>query len=321
VTRDYVLGLEGYLADGSFVRWGAPLKKYVSGLNLRDLWIGSEGTLGVVTSVSLKLIPKPEKRWTGMFAFGGEASALRTVVALFKAGFNPSICEFLDRQSVGCAERRTGKPVFPEAAGASVLLVELDGRAAEVRAERKRLLAFMEGRAKQSREARTEAQAEALWRVRRTCSQSMFALGDTKLNEDVVVPLEKQAELVRYTLELKKEIGLATPTFGHAGDGNLHVHIMYDRGDGDQARKAKVGIRKLMQKVVDLGGVITGEHGIGLAKIPFMSMQHTAAEIAAMRSVKDALDPKGILNPGKIFAPFEVWDHEPVEVELPWDHR
>jgi len=321
VTRDYVLGLEGYLADGSFVRWGAPLKKYVSGLNLRDLWIGSEGTLGVVTSVSLKLIPKPGKRWTGMFAFGGEASALRAVVALFKAGFNPSICEFLDRQSVGCAERRTGRPVFPEAAGASILLIELDGRPGEVRSERKRLLEWMEGRVKQVREARTEAQAEALWQVRRTCSQSMFALGDTKLNEDVVVPLDKQAELVRYTLELRKEIGLATPTFGHAGDGNLHVHIMYDRGDADQAGKAQRGIRKLMQKVVDLGGVITGEHGIGLAKIPFMEMQHNEAEIAAMRSVKDALDPKGILNPGKIFEPFEVWDHEPVEVELPWDHR
>jgi len=321
VTRDYVLGLEGFLADGSFVRWGAPLKKYVSGLNLRDLWIGSEGTLGVVTSVSLKLIPKPEKRWTGMFAFGGEASALRAVVALFKAGFNPSICEFLDRQSVGCAERRTGKPVFPEAAGASILLIELDGRAGEVRSERRRLLEFMEGRARQSREARTGAQAEALWQVRRTCSQSMFALGDTKLNEDVVVPLDRQAELVRHTLELKKEIGLATPTFGHAGDGNLHVHIMYDRGDAGQARKAKAGIQKLMQKVVELGGVITGEHGIGLAKIPFMAMQHSEAEIAAMRSIKDALDPKGILNPGKIFEPFEVWDHEPVEVELPWDHR
>jgi glycolate oxidase len=149
----------------------------------------------------------------------------------------------------------------------------------------------------------------------------MFSLADTKLNEDVVVPIEKQAELIRYTIALKKEIGLATPTFGHAGDGNLHVHIMYDRGNPVDAEKAKLGIRKLMQKVVDLGGVITGEHGIGLAKIPFMSMQHSAAEIAAMRAVKDALDPKGILNPGKIFEPFEVWDHELVDVQLPWDHR
>ena len=179
----------------------------------------------------------------------------------------------------------------------------------------------MESRALAHREARTDAKAEALWQVRRTCSQSMFSIADTKLNEDVVVPIQKQAELIRYTIALKKEIGLATPTFGHAGDGNLHVHIMYDRSNAADAVKAKVGIKKLMQKVVDLGGVITGEHGVGLAKAPFMELQHSKAEIAAMRAVKDALDPKGILNPGKIFEPFEVWDHKPVQVKLPWDHR
>ncbi|PXA05661.1 FAD-binding oxidoreductase [Coraliomargarita sinensis] len=321
VTRDYVLGLEGFLADGSPFKFGLPLKKYVSGLNLRDLLIGSEGTLGVVTSAALKLLPKPEKRWTGMFAFKSEASALKAVVALFKAGHNPSILEFLDRQSVGCAERYTGKVIFEGHSRSSILLIELDGTPGEVRKQRKALLDFMAQCAVAHREARSEAAAEKLWQVRRTCSQSMFSLADTKLNEDVVVPLEKQAELIRYTLKLKKEIGLATPTFGHAGDGNLHVHIMYNRRSKTDARKAKAGIKKLMQKVVDLGGVITGEHGIGLAKIPFMSMQHSKAELAAMYSVKSALDPEGILNPGKIFEPFEVWEHEPVDVQLPWDHR
>ena len=321
VTRDYVLGLKGFLADGDPFTFGLPLKKYVSGLNLRDLLIGSEGTLGVITSATLKLIPKPEKRWTGMFAFKSEAGALKAVVDLFKAGVNPSILEFLDRQSVGCAERYTGQPIFPGHAGAAILLIELDGRPGEVREQRKRLLECLARKALSHREARSEAQAELLWQVRRTCSQSMFSLADTKLNEDVVVPIEKQAELIRYTLALKKEIGLATPTFGHAGDGNLHVHIMYNRDRPDEAAKAKAGIHKLMQKVVDLGGVITGEHGIGLAKIPFMGMQHTPAEIAAMRAVKAALDPKGILNPGKLFDPFEVWNHTPVSVKLPWDHR
>ncbi|HKK18006.1 MAG TPA: FAD-linked oxidase C-terminal domain-containing protein [Opitutales bacterium] len=321
VTRDYVLGLEGFLADGSPFKFGLPLKKYVSGLNLRDLLIGSEGTLGIVTDAAIKLIPKPEKRWTGMFAFKSEAAALRTVVALFKDGHNPSILEFLDRQSVGCAEAYTGKAVFEGHSRSSILLIELDGTAGELRKQRKALLDDMADRALAHREARTEAAAEKLWQVRRTCSQSMFSLADTKLNEDVVVPLKKQAELVRYTLQLKKEIGLATPTFGHAGDGNLHVHIMYNRRSAADAKKAKAGIGKLMQKVVDLGGVITGEHGIGLAKIPFMAMQHTEAEMVAMRSVKAALDPKGILNPGKIFEAFEVWEHEPVDVRLPWDHK
>lgn len=321
VTRDYVLGLEGFLADGSPFKFGLPLKKYVSGLNLRDLLIGSEGTLGIVTSAAIKLIPRPEKRWTSMFAFKSEAAALKAVVALFKNGHNPSILEFLDRQSVGCAESYTGKAVFEGYSRSSILLVELDGTTSELRKQRRALLDFMADRAVSHREARTEAAAEKLWQVRRTCSQSMFSLADTKLNEDVVVPLEKQAELIRYTLQLKKEIGLATPTFGHAGDGNLHVHIMYNRASSTDAEKAKAGIKKLMQKVVDLGGVITGEHGIGLAKIPFMAMQHSEAEIAAMRSVKAALDPKGILNPGKIFEPFEVWEHEPVDVRLPWDHK
>lgn len=321
VTRDYVLGLSGFFADGHPFQLGLPLKKYVSGLNLRDLMIGAEGTLGIVTEASIKLIPKPEKRWTGMFAFKSEAAALRTVVALFKAGLSPSILEFLDRQSVGCAETYTGKPVFAGHGGCALLLIELDGTPAEVRRQRGELLAFIENRAVAQREARSEQAAEKLWQVRRTCSQSMFSLGDTKLNEDVVVPLDKQAELVRYTRQLKKETGLATPTFGHAGDGNLHVHIMYDRGSKTEAKKAKAGIQQLMQKVVDLGGVITGEHGIGLAKIPFMAMQHSPAEIKAMRAVKAALDPKGLLNPGKIFEPFEVWDHEPVDVRLPWDHR
>ena len=321
VTRDYVLGLEGFYADGSPFKLGLALKKYVSGLNLRDLLIGSEGTLGVITAATLKLIPKPQKRWTGMFAFKSEAAALKAVVALFDAGLNPSILEFLDRQSVSCAERYTGHLIFDDCPRASILLIEVDGRPAEVREQRSRLLEFMESRALAHREARTDAKAEALWQVRRTCSQSMFSIADTKLNEDVVVPIQKQAELIRYTIALKKEIGLATPTFGHAGDGNLHVHIMYDRSNAADAVKAKLGIKKLMQKVVDLGGVITGEHGVGLAKAPFMELQHSKAEIAAMRAVKDALDPKGILNPGKIFEPFEVWDHKPVQVKLPWDHR
>ena len=321
VTRDYVLGLEGFYADGGPFKLGLALKKYVSGLNLRDLLIGSEGTLGVITAATLKLIPKPQKRWTGMFAFKSEAAALKAVVALFDAGLNPSILEFLDRQSVTCAERYTGHLIFDDCPRASILLIEVDGRPAEVREQRTRLLEFMQSRAIAHREARTDARAEALWQVRRTCSQSMFSIADTKLNEDVVVPIQKQAELIRYTIALKKEIGLATPTFGHAGDGNLHVHIMYNRSNPEDAVKAKVGIKKLMQKVVDLGGVITGEHGVGLAKAPFMELQHSKAEIAAMRAVKDALDPKGILNPGKIFEPFEVWDHKPVQVKLPWDHR
>ena len=321
VTRDYVVSLEGFFADGQPAGLGLPLKKYVSGFNLRDLWIGAEGMLGVVTSATLRLIALPPKRWAGLFAFRTERAALRAVTGLLKAGVQPSILEFLDRQSVACAENYSGYAMYPGHAGASLLLIELDGSAAEVRSQRSVLLGYLEDRALGWKEARTEAQAEKLWQVRRTCSQSMYSLADTKLNEDVVVPLNRQAELIAFTLDLKKKIGLPTPTYGHAGDGNLHVHIMYNRKNADEAKRAREGIFRLMEKVVALGGVITGEHGIGLAKVPFMQLQHSEAEMAAMQAVKKALDPKGILNPGKVFEPFEVWDHPSLDVRLPWDHR
>lgn len=321
VTRDYVLGLHGFLADGSPFDFGLPLKKYVSGLNVRDLLIGSEGLLAVVTEIDLKLLPLPEKRWTALYAFASEQEALGAVTALFRAGVQPSILEFLDRQTVQCAEQYTQQTIFEAHPGASLLMIELDGSAYELNAASQQVESCWQKLALGQRTAETQSEAEAIWQVRRTCSQSMFSLADTKLNEDVVVPIERQVELIEYTLTLKRQIGLATPTFGHAGDGNLHVHIMYDRADADQCRRAQQGIQQLMQKVVDLGGVITGEHGIGLAKAPFMSMQHRSQELAVMQALKASMDPKGILNPGKMFEPFEVWDHTPVKVELPWDHR
>ena len=320
VTRDYVLGLEGYLANGAFVEWGLPLKKFVSGLNLRDLWIGSEGTLGIVTKAHLKLIPLPEKRWMGMFAFKNERSALACVSRLLKAGILPSMCEFLDRQSVDCAERLTGRSIFKAASSVSLLIIELDGSSDQLRQQKKALLEITKPMAIDHVEAKTEKASEAILKVRRLCSQAMYSIADTKLNEDVVVPIERQYDLIRYTLELKKEIGLATPTFGHAGDGNLHVHIMYNRSNADERKRAKKGIVKLMRHVVSLGGSITGEHGIGLAKVPFMKLQHSKEAIEAMQSVKKALDPNAILNPGKIFHPFEVWDHQTVDKKMPWDH-
>jgi glycolate oxidase len=149
----------------------------------------------------------------------------------------------------------------------------------------------------------------------------MYELADTKLNEDIVVPLRNQAALIRFIKKLKKDSGLAIPTFGHAADGNFHVNVMFNRGNKEEERVAKLAVRKLMETVVFLGGAITGEHGIGLAKSPFLRLQHNNAEIAAMQAIKNVLDPNGILNPGKIFEPFEVWEKIPEKVKLPWDHK
>ncbi|MGA2052958.1 MAG: FAD-linked oxidase C-terminal domain-containing protein [Opitutales bacterium] len=320
VTRDYVMALEGFLPTGEFVRWGAPLRKFASGYNLRDLWVGSGGMLGVITRATLRLVARPAARHTFLAAFANEDAAARTVLAMMRARLTPSILEFMDRQTVECTERKWGRPVFAEAPRATVLLIEVDGSAADVATQRaavgERLRA---GGALAIRDTDDAGEAEELWRVRRTCSQAMFQMGDAKLNEDVVVPPRQYRALLRYTRQLKRTTGLATPTFGHAMDGNFHVHLMYHRADHDECRQAERGVAALMKKVVALGGAVTGEHGIGLAKSPFLRWQHSPAEVKAMRAIKRALDPRGILNPGQIFTPVSVWKQTPVKVRLAWD--
>jgi glycolate oxidase len=321
------------------VRWGSDLRKFAAGYNLRDLWIGSEGMLGIITGAVLKLIPRPATSRTFLAAFRNETDALRGVKRILGAHVVPAILEFLDRQTVVCTLRRLASqaglsfaesetPRLPKShplrfvpCPASVLLIELDGHHSRVREETRALKECLSGRATRIREARDERERENLWELRRNCSQAMFQMGDSKLNEDVVVPLSAQTELLRFVGKLRKSSGLATPTFGHAADGNFHVHIMFDRENADHRRRAETAVQEIMEKVISLGGSISGEHGIGLAKTPFFSLQHSPAEIRAMRAVKDALDPNGILNPGKLFKPFRVWEYEPVGDPLPWDHR
>jgi glycolate oxidase len=148
----------------------------------------------------------------------------------------------------------------------------------------------------------------------------MFKLGDSKLNEDVVVPMGRYLQFARFLEGLRRESGLPIPTFGHLADGNLHVNVMYHRDSPAETRSAERAVGSLMRTVVGLGGAISGEHGIGLAKTPFLRLQHSAAAIRAMRAVKKALDPRGILNPGKMFEVFRVWERRRLEVRLPWDH-
>ncbi len=320
VTRDFVLALKGFLPTGEWVEWGTSTKKFSAGFNLRDLWIGSEGMLGVVTEATLKLIPQPAERWTLLVSFRTEPDAFRAALALFALRVQPAICEFLDRYSVDCAERETGRHVFKGQAGRPVLLLELAGGAAEVREQRSTLLAWAARHGLAHRAAQSRREADALWEVRRSCSGAMFQLGDSKLNEDIVVPMGKYLQFARYLEGLRKESGLPIPTFGHLGDGNLHVNVMYHRDDPAETRAAERAVVSLMRTVVGLGGAISGEHGIGLAKTPFLRLQHSPAAIRAMRAVKKALDPRGILNPGKMFEVFRVWESRRLEVRLPWDH-
>ena len=276
--------------------------------------------LGVVTEATLKLIPRPAERWTLLVSFRTEPGAFRAALALFALRIQPAICEFLDRYSVDCAERATGKIVFKGQAGRPVLLLELAGGAAEVRSQRSQLLAWAAAHGLAHRAARTRGEAEALWEVRRACSSAMFKLGDSKLNEDVVLPMAKYAAFARFLEALRKESGLPIPTFGHLADGNLHVNVMYHKDSAKESRAAERAVMKLMRTVVRLGGAISGEHGIGLAKTPFLRLQHSPAAVRAMMAVKKALDPRGILNPGKMFEVFRVWETTRVKARLPWDH-
>ena len=236
-------------------------------------------------------------------------------------GDSAAICEFLDRESVLCAERASKTTVFPGQAGRPLILLELAGSVAEVREQRSVVLAWAKNHATAQRAARSRAEAETLWAVRRKCSGAMFELGDSKLNEDIVVPMRSYLKFIRFLAGLKRRSGLPIPTFGHVADGNLHVNIMYHRASAAETRAAERAVEELMRTVVALGGAISGEHGIGLAKTPFLRVQHRAAQVKAMRAVKDALDPRGILNPGKMFDPVRIWRFPKLAIHLPWDHK
>lgn len=321
VTRDFVLALEGFLPTGEKVSWGGEYKKFATGYNIRDLWIGSEGTLGVVTKAVLRLLPKPEKKWTILVAFENDIKALEAVQVMLGAGQNPSILEFLDTNSVYCAEEVAGVKLFKGLSLKPLLLVEFDGNAAQLREDKKTAIAWANQHGLAYREAKTEKETETLWSARRACSPAMFSMGDSKINEDIVVPLESQAKFARFLKRMQKKWKINAPTFGHAADGNFHVNIMYTRSDKEECKRAKGAVAELMRTVCELGGTISGEHGIGLAKTPFVSVARNEAEIGAMTAIKKALDPKGVLNPGKIFEPYEVWDKTLEKVKLPWDKK
>jgi glycolate oxidase len=321
VTRDFVLALRGFLPTGEYVEWGTATKKFSAGFNLRDLWIGSEGMLGVVTGAVLKLIPLPPARWTLLTAFPDEITALAAARALFRQRVQPAICEFLDRESVVCAERATGRTVFPGQAGRPVILLEFAGGFSEIEDLKFDVLAWAQTHAIAFKEARSRTEAEELWAVRRKCSGAMFELGDSKLNEDIVVPMRNYGKFARFLARLKRVAQLPIPTFGHLADGNLHVNIMYHRADAVETKRAEAAVQTLMETVVALGGAISGEHGIGLAKTPFLRLQHRPAQVKAMLAVKKALDPRGICNPGKMFEVVRIWKFPKLQIKLPWDHK
>ena len=301
-TGRYVLGLEAVLPTGEVVSAGGRTVKNFVGYDLTQLLGGSEGTLAVVTKVVLRLLPRPPVTATLRVAFASVDAAVAAVLEIVRARVIPSVVEFVDRLSLDAVERHLGIGALVPADAGAMLLIEADGLAAEVEEQVARIAEAC-GRtgALEVLRAASDAEREQLWRARRELSPALRALAPLKINHDVVVPKARIPDLMTLVAELQRESGLPIPCFGHAGDGNIHVNVMVDPADAEALACARTAERRLLEGVVALGGAITGEHGIGLTKVPFIGLGLSADELALMRRIKRAFDPHGILNPGKIF--------------------
>lgn len=298
VTRDYVLGLEVVLADGTAVRLGSRTHKNKTGFDLHRIFVGSEGMLGVVTEATLKLIPLPPFRACLGVGFDRMRDATRAIKAIFAAGFLPSALELADEFTLKAAAKRTGSKLLD---GCSAhMIVELDGQERSVRRELADLARVVKGsKPLFVQRGLGQAGVERFWGLRREFSYSLRDTGLTKLNEDIVVPRGQLDALFRFTARLQSTYRIPVACFGHAGDGNIHVNVMLNTQDPDQRQRADQCLDELFRGVLSLGGVVTGEHGIGLAKRPWWNAAVSTGADQLHRTVKRALDPEGILNPGK----------------------
>ena len=300
VTRDYVMGLEVVLADGRIARLGSRCVKDVAGYSLKDLFVGSEGTLGIITEVLLKLVPRPLARRTLLALYDRIEDAAETVSAIVAARIIPCTLEFLDRMTASCVEdyARVGLPTDC----AAVLLMETDGHPAAVADEAEQMQTIARAhRATDVRVARDEAEALRLASARRNAFAALARRRPTTILEDVTVPRSELATMVQFIAETAASFGLQIGTFGHMGDGNLHPTFLADERDADEMRRVHLALDAIVTRTLDLGGTITGEHGVGLAKKPWLRQQMGDSSLELMREIKRALDPQNLLNPGKIF--------------------
>ena len=299
VTREYVLGMDVVLADGTVLKLGRETRKGVTGYDLTALMIGSEGTLGIVTGATLRLIPKPEATVTALACFSSLDEVAPVVSTLLAQGQLPACIELLDEEAIRIVRPEAGLTI-PEETKA-ILLIELDGDEAKLEADLERTgNVLFDLNALEVLVAQNSSERERLWASRRELSYSMKRQAKNKLSEDIVVPRTKMAELLGYCSELADRNHLVIPTYGHAGDGNLHVNFLWN--DPDEKVRVDKAIEALFRRVVDLRGTLSGEHGIGLMKAPYLSMEQSPELIDLQKRIKDVFDPKHILNPGKIFS-------------------
>jgi glycolate oxidase len=300
ITRNYVMGLEVVLPDGEVLWTGNKCVKDVAGYSLKDLFIGSEGTLGVITKVLLKLIPKPAAKKTMVATFAQMDQAAQTVSDVIAAKIVPCTLEFLDRTTIHCVEdfAKVGLPLDCEA----LLLMETDGHSAAVAEE----AASMEqiarkNRALEVRVAKDEAEAARLATARRSAFSALARVAPTTILEDATVPRSELAGMIRFVASIAKKYELRIGTFGHMGDGNLHPTFLTDERNADELHRVEKAFKEIFEEAIRIGGTITGEHGVGVAKKSFLPKFAGNAQMRVMRELRRALDSNGILNPGKMF--------------------
>ena len=300
VTRDYVMALEVVLADGQVLHTGTKCVKDVAGFALKDLFVGSEGCLGVITRITLKLIPQPAAKKTMLATFDSMTAAADTVSEIIESKIIPCTLEFLDGTTIHCVEQyaKIGLPLD----AASLLLMEVDGHAAEVEEQAAAIVGIARARgAREVRLARSEEEALQLASARRAAFSALARLAPTVVLEDVTVPRSELARMVGEIQEIASRHDLRIGIFGHMGDGNLHPTFLTDERDEAEMDRVERAMKEVFECAVKLGGTITGEHGVGLAKKPYLPGALGPVGMELMRRVKDSFDPNGILNPGKIF--------------------
>jgi glycolate oxidase len=299
VTRHYILGLEVVLADGAIVRVGGRTHKNKTGFDLVGLFVGSEGMLGVVTEATLRLLPLPPARGSISASFPSIEAAAEAVQQILLRGYLPSALEIADKFTLEAAREHLSHRIVPE--GEAHLLIDLDGQESSVRSELESLTGLIKSlEALTIESAFGETECEVLWDLRRGFSASLKATGLMKLNEDVTVPRGKLVELVEFAGRLQAKYGFPVACFGHAGDGNIHVNVMVANPERPEVKEnMEKSLDDLFRFVIAVGGAITGEHGIGLAKKRWWPKAVSAENLALHRTIKNALDPDGILNPGK----------------------
>jgi len=299
VTRDYVLGLEVVLPNGKIMRTGSNCMKSSSGYDLTRLFVGSEGTLGVFTEITLKINPRPTAFKTGLAYFAGLRDAGQSVTDIMHSGIIPSVLEILDQNTLKVL-RDHGDMDVPDVT--AMILVETDGYTdAETSFQMSRVMdVFGKNGATHVHTAASQEEADELWRARKSIGSIAAQLRTNNVSEDVTVPMSKVPEFLTRISAIVRKHDLPFVIFGHAGDGNLHPRIMYDGSDPDQVKGVEKAVYEIFETTCQLGGTLTGEHGIGMAKAPYMQLEHDPVALELMRSLKAMLDPNNILNPGKM---------------------